>query len=252
MLRMNKKSEIFKIGAGILGILIILTSSIMFAQQNLSSPNISIEHDIGLELNSNAVQSYVTHSPILVDTNSDFVSQGYPGNGSSVNPYVIAGYNITTTGVCIRIQYTTAYFVIRDCILSGGTGNRGIELDYANNGVIRNNTVIGKLDGVQLDHSEYNMVLNNTFIGNSLSGVDLIKYSHHSIIANNTVIGHRGVLVNACYYNTIANNTISANTDVGIGNIACKENIIDHNTILNDHIGVFISGSNNITAAYNI
>ncbi|MGY5858711.1 MAG: NosD domain-containing protein [Candidatus Thorarchaeota archaeon] len=248
---MLKRAEIFKLSACILGILIILTSSVVFAQQNLSSPNISMEHNDGMEPISSAVQSYVTHSPIFVDTNSDFVSQGYPGNGSSVNPYVIAGYNITTTGVCIRIQDTDAYFVIRDCILSGGPDNRGIELDYVFNGLIRNNTVFGKLDGIQLDHSEYNIVLNNTFSDNSHAGVDLYKYSHTNVVANNTIFGKDGITCQSSYYNKVSNNTISGNSDVGVGFIACKENIIDHNIILNDHIGVFIYGSNNMTVANN-
>ena len=39
---------------------------------------------------------HTDHVPILIDGTGDFVAQGWPGAGTSGDPYVIAGLNITS------------------------------------------------------------------------------------------------------------------------------------------------------------
>ena len=78
------------------------------------------------------VSAYTPHNPIYIDGNADFASQasaeGWPGDGSAGNPYIIEGYDInasTTNGIDIR--NTDVYFVIRDCYVhDGGVSYNGI------------------------------------------------------------------------------------------------------------------------------
>ena len=41
--------------------------------------------------------SYVIHEPFNITSDTDFEIQGWPGNGSFSNPYMIENLNITTT-----------------------------------------------------------------------------------------------------------------------------------------------------------
>jgi hypothetical protein len=69
--------------------------------------------------------SLTAHAPIYINGNSQFASQalseGWQGDGSPGNPYIIEGYDIdarVVAGVyCIHIESTSVHFVIRDCHL---------------------------------------------------------------------------------------------------------------------------------------
>ena len=65
-------------------------------------------------------QSYIDHPPILITSDSGFSGYSFAGNGSSDNPYLIEGYNITATGSLtfgIEIRNTNSQFIVRDCII---------------------------------------------------------------------------------------------------------------------------------------
>ncbi len=89
--------------------------------------------------------AYVSHAPIVIDDDSDFATQGWPGSGTEADPYVIEGLNITTEGTCIDIRSTTVYFVIRNCLLvSTGTDSQYvIYLRGVSHGRVESSTLIG-------------------------------------------------------------------------------------------------------------
>ena len=61
--------------------------------------------------------SYDIHAPFNITSNSDFETQGWPGNGSATNPYIIQNLNITSAdSTCIWIMNTTSYFRIENCL----------------------------------------------------------------------------------------------------------------------------------------
>ena len=118
---------------------------------------------------STQVNSLSSHSPIRIDNDSDFAdtaaSDGWKGNGSADNPYIIENYDIngTDAGYCIYIGNTTAHFVIRNCSVHDASGNSwtyywnsGIVLYEANNGVINNNTAFSNSgSGIYLFISDF-------------------------------------------------------------------------------------------------
>ena len=56
-------------------------------------------------------------APINITCNEDFSGYGFPGEGTSTNPYVIDGLTIGETWVAIWIANTDAYVDIRNCNL---------------------------------------------------------------------------------------------------------------------------------------
>lgn len=81
---------------------------------------------------------YSVHPPIRIFSDADFASQGWPGSGTFVDPYVIEGLHITTPDAGIVIKDTSAYFVVRSCVFEGGDSpvSAGVYLENAHNGVV--------------------------------------------------------------------------------------------------------------------
>ncbi len=64
----------------------------------------------------NVKAQYVPHDPIRINSNAEFASmagfEGWAGDGSPENPYIIEGYDINGSGYgyCIYIGNTTMFF----------------------------------------------------------------------------------------------------------------------------------------------
>ena len=109
---------------------------------------------------SRTLSDYVPHGEIRIDSNAEFESQGWPGNGTQENPYIIEGFQIGSS-IGIRIDRTSVFFVIRNCrLVSSGTG---IYLARLGKGSIENCEIVGSYYGINLFFCE-----NSTFVKNSI------------------------------------------------------------------------------------
>ncbi|MHA1959640.1 MAG: NosD domain-containing protein [Candidatus Thorarchaeota archaeon] len=108
--------------------------------------------------------TYVEHGPILIQSDADFESQGWPGNGTEVIPYRINGLNITAQTTCINITGTTAYFMISNCLLTSISEDEstGIFLGNMSNGVAEDCLIVGKEMGISLAELRSSRIENNT------------------------------------------------------------------------------------------
>jgi parallel beta-helix repeat protein len=226
----------------------LVTSVVLFAQQIPStSSEISEGSAEGLGLQDIFILSYITRSPIIITSNADFVSQGFPGNGTAEDPYVIAGYNITTTETCIGIRNTDAYFVIRDCLLKGEMLG-GVHLRDVNHGEIRNNTILGgAYFGVHLQSSSDNIVVNNTISAIYAYGDGVyISSSSDNTLVNNTISGYdHGVHLRSSSDNTLSSN-IFVNNGIYIFGFEVeywKHNITTDNLVNGKPLGYFWNGT---------
>jgi parallel beta-helix repeat protein len=173
---------------------------------------------------------YIPHSPFRINNNVEFASmagsEGWAGDGSPGNPYIIEGYNISGVGYgyCIYIGNTTVYFVVRACYLHHANGSfmrtpyhshSGIILYKVQNGTITNNTSSSSIFvGIHLEKSSHNTIANNTLSSNSHGGIG-ISWSNYNTISNNTVYlnDKDGIQLIYSSYNTVINNEM---TDGGI------------------------------------
>lgn len=104
--RLSRQSRVFVIG--LFCILIILLGLSMLPVMNTKSAISS--HDLQVSF------SLVPHEPIRILCDSDFGSSKYnfPGSGTEKDPYIIAGYGISTTGgpgISISEQRNISLFV---------------------------------------------------------------------------------------------------------------------------------------------
>lgn len=194
------------------------------------------------------------HAPIYIDDNTDFETQGWPGNGTVEQPYIIAGLNINATsteGTAINITNTDVHFFVKDCWLTSNETSV-IELNSVSHGRIVNNTILDSDRGVVALHSDDLTIYDNLFFSFGWAGVYMEDCSLSTLRNNNCTICFVGLHVeqsnnilvedNYCtgclggieFYllsesNTIKNNTLT-NNDVGIGiYLDCTDNLIDSN-----------------------
>lgn len=167
--------------------------------------------------------SYAPHAPIYIYDDDDFETQGWPGAGTSGNPYRISGFNFTNDVDCIVIEDTTAHFVIEDCYIGGGI-NDGITLDNVTNGVIRDTVIGQKTYAVFIDDSTDCQVTNVTFIR---SGYKVyLRYSEN-------------IHVDHCTFEDVSGQGIWMDQDTG--------SVVEHNNLSYQGVLIWDSADTNIS-----
>ena len=139
------------------------------------------------EISQSSSLSYVSHEPITIDSDDDFVSIGCIGNGTVEDPYIIENFSVNniSASVGISIINVTKYFIIQHCRIE--VDYRGIEIlglpDYIC--TIYNNTFISCSYGIFIAGTDYALIVQNTFTDNERHGID-ISHSDNLLIDNNT------------------------------------------------------------------
>ncbi len=235
----------------------------------ISGENVSIFNDIedqrdeGKDISIvKPLMSYTPHVPIHINENSDFITQGWPGDGSLGNPYLISGYSFfdhDRNENLIDIRNTDVYFEITNCVFNGGVygiyfynvSNGKIKLNIisnnthniyfsnSNNNSIHGNYINNSLyHGLNLDGSSENHIRNNSLFYNGDSGV-YIYYGQSNRVDNNTIYenGEYGIHMYATSFNWIYNNTIQDNVNEGIAVWSTSSSTIIYNDFLGNNGG---------------
>jgi len=146
------------------------------------------------------------HAPIVIDGDANFSDtatlEGWPGDGSSETPYIIAGLDIDldgSPGHCINISNTRANFTISNCNLAGASMDpgAGIYLNNVQNAKIVDNFCQLNTHGVFiLGRGSRNCILiNNTCTQNAISGIQLTAPLNITVTQNNCSSNYYGINV---------------------------------------------------------
>ncbi len=228
-------------------ILLILTLSIFTL--NINVQNAIEENDfrpISLKL--------TPHDSIFITNDSGF--EVFPGTGTIEDPYIIEGYDITTSNTCgitnitkyyaigIYIAYTTKCFVISSCYVDVGKHGYGICIDNVADGTatITDNTCENNQVGIVPYSSNDNTLSENT-CSNNYYGIQL-RYSNNNILSKNTCENNNweGIVLYSSYNNILSTNTCENNRLFGIGLSRSGGTILTNNIFINN--GLSISESN--------
>ena len=211
------------------------------------------------------------YAVISIDGDANFTAtallEGWPGDGSPENPYIIDGLDIERDqslgidgeGHCILIENTRVSFIIRYCNLTGaschmiGIEYAGITLVNVSGGLLVNNVFHQNEAGIYLADSRSNTVVNNTFHDN-FWGICLADSLSNTVV-NNTFYacmhyGGIGIDLESSHLNNIVNNTCNVSS-VGIGVDGSGPNTLVNNTCSNAEIGIRLSDSDSNIVANN-
>lgn len=176
-------------------------------------------------------------SIVNIQTDTDFVSQNWPGNGTEDSPYLISGLQFShDESWVITIENTRSHFILRDCIVNqvydfGWADYGGVIINNVSNFIIENCTFERKRIALALGRSENGQIRNNTIVNCDVGmNTDLLS---NCVISNNSIINSdTGINFHRSYYSTIIGNTI-VESDIGI----VTHNESDNNTITRNRIG---------------
>ncbi len=219
-----------------------------------------------------SLSSLIPHDFITIISDSGFLA--YLGSGTVEDPYVIEGFNITTTHYTgIYISDTTKYFIVRNCYIDAkdygieirniadgtatvinntcsNTNYRGITLWGSISSTVANNTCNNNNNhGIYLFHSDSSTVTNNTCSNNNEYGI-FLDYSSSSTVANNTCSNNKfGIYLRYSGSSMVADNTCN-NSEFGIFlRYSSSSNVVNNTCSYNSWDGIFLEDSGSSTVA---
>jgi parallel beta-helix repeat protein len=189
---------------------------------------------------------YTPHDPIIIHSNEDFTYENgvTGGNGTENDPFIIEGWEIDTNEEAIHIEYTTAYFLIKNCLLKGAS--YGIYLRTITVGSISDCIILSNYWGIYISRSTNITLRNNTLYDNTYNmyvyGSEINQY-HHDIDTSNTVNGK------PVYYLVNEHDiVIDGNYDIGfLGLISCVDVLVTDVKISDSYNAVLLVDSSNVT-----
>jgi len=223
-------------------------------------PQRSTENVLELEREGMRVGG-TTHAPIIIDGDTNFSAtvlvEGWSGNGSHANPYVIESLDIDHGGsaeVCINIINTRVHFIVRNCVLTGAnvSPGSGLHLNNVTNGEIINNICTNNSYGIVLILSNSSIVANNTCTNSNNKGVVLSSSSSNTVTNNTCTNNNYGVTLSSTSINNVVtdNTCTSNNFGITLGSTS-KDNVVTDNTCNSNNYGIVTSSSTNNTMIVN-
>lgn len=170
-------------------------------------------------------QKSSNHPPICIIGNDEFLPENgvTGGNGTEVDPYIIENWIIVDDDSApqgIFIKNTTAYFVIKNCTISGfhhpDEFRHGIQLSEVTHGMVHTTTTIDCATGISIRDSMENVILNCTFRDYPYDmgyGINIVDSSHVKIISSQCYNLEMGIFIiessnitiqkTSCYNNSV-------------------------------------------------
>ncbi len=134
--------------------------------------------------------------------------EGWPGDGSEDDPYIIQGYKIDgeNQGYGVSIRDTESFFILRDCYIFNASGypypTHGVELHGVRYGVIENNTIAyNEGDGIYLRESDSNKLVDNELFDNGRSSIRIVMSKNHTLTGNRMV--NNGIVIRGDIFHRI-------------------------------------------------
>ncbi|RDE14880.1 MAG: hypothetical protein C4K48_05480 [Candidatus Thorarchaeota archaeon] len=243
----------------------------------LLSVSNSTHQNIAVQLVDMTLSSHISHVPITIDDDADFLSQAtaesWLGDGSQSFPYRIENYTIEVpsgyVGICIN-ENVTAHYIIDNCIIysttmfgtgvymQGGNGTvLNCEIHHVYHGVLiynTNKTVRGNLihefqrKGIVLDGTTDAEVIDNTIIGytdtlnesyapTGISAIGEYPYSLGARVENNTITNCIVGILSEVMSSTYTQNNLSL-CEWGIIEQGDNNHIINNTVTFNTEIGI--------------
>ncbi|MFW9930099.1 MAG: NosD domain-containing protein, partial [Candidatus Thorarchaeota archaeon] len=237
-------------------------NKITFNQQTSTPKKYAIQKGIYETGHSFVLENSLNiHDPIYINNNTDLIAQasneGWQGNGSESNPYIIQNYFINyASSHGVYLNNITFHTMIKNIWVNDSVNN-GFYFYNSNNITIMNNTASFNNFGYCIGDQYSNEVINNSLINNYAFDNDkgfVFYHMRYNDISNNTALNNKdGFYFTYFGYNNLTNNIVTQN-DYGIfcagssttGN--CFENEIKNNFVSKNHIsGITLGfGLNNL------
>lgn len=202
---------------------------------------------------------YTEHDPFVIESDAELTEQGWPGNGTEENPYLIEGLSIKSdsSASCIRISNTRKHVLLRDCGIqteSESHYNYGIYLVNTENITIERCEINYDHRGIWVEESSGIEIRMNVIVPNSIesygNGIFLYRSFDCKILANEIGTYRYDIYTWSDGIEVLESNNCSFSDNRIIGHARSVEVLdsnyseITENTMHSCHYGIYLSGSN--------
>jgi hypothetical protein len=168
------------------------------------------------------------------------LEQGWLGNGTSVDPFIIEDLRIVTDSrSCILIQDVSEYhFVIRDCYFEATDRSFGVcvKIYESSNGIVENCEMVSGYQGADFFGSTDCLI--------RACAIREVGCGINTTIASNITVEEN--FVSDCYWammigsadDIILRNNYFDTSDIGIGSYGSSDIIVINNSIANNRVGL--------------
>ncbi|MFW9800984.1 MAG: nitrous oxide reductase family maturation protein NosD, partial [Candidatus Thorarchaeota archaeon] len=214
------------------------------------------------------------HAPIRILSNNDFKTQGWAGEGTEEDPYVIEGLLIKSKEVGIYVYKADVYFVIRNCVVTSDDdayGAAGVFFEKVLHGsvegcnisretygirtlrslecTVSDNTVTQSKKGIFFDKA-YNSSATRNTVSSCQYGIYSLKSNIVTAKENDISEASIGILAEETYESYLIENTIY-DSDWGVYLYSCGNTEIESNIISGGQVGLDIEYSSRCTVLQN-
>jgi parallel beta-helix repeat protein len=193
---------------------------------------------------------FLPHEPILITSDSDFASQGWPGSGTPGDPYRIENLEIVRVrGNSIEVRDTTAYFRVGNCVVTGNDEGNGIYLLNTVNGVLDSNRCERGDYGIRLDYCQYIDLVANLCSRNAEAGLYLHESKRNSVSGNVCEYNPQGIRIAGGSSNDVSGNTCARGAS-GLVLDTSQTASVHVNEFVFNGVGIHLrdASNNNLTA----
>jgi parallel beta-helix repeat protein len=198
--------------------------------------------------------TYTPHDAISITSDEEFnsmaIDEGWSGDGTAENPYIITGFLLTDpTTQPFRIWHTRVHWIFRDNIVEGGV-LCGIYIVNTTNGILENNIVRNRHNGMAFRNVVNLTITQNSIYNNSAHAMEFLEDSIGIVIENNQIEDNRysGIQIPSVIGCEIIGNTIQDSAGYGLYlSSPTSNNTIMENSFIRNGEGcqAFDSGSDN-------
>ncbi len=187
-------------------------------------------------------QGYLSHSPIVIASDSDFTRENgvVGGSGAQDDPYIIAGWEIDAgRGTGILIKGVTASFVIRDCRIEGKPLGTGISLVGTRGARVEGCELVGLGTGVFVYQADRVTISGSRFAGCRV-GIEGTESPRLAISSSNfSQPVKRGIFLWRCHDGSLMENRISGG-ETAVYLDSCHRDLLAGNAIEGAGQGLFL------------
>ena len=193
---------------------------------------------------------YISHDPIFINNDDDFLIYGFPGNGTLLNPYIIENYHIfgieEDGGYGISIRNTSKIYTIRNCLITEGFYGITIHSKNSDSILIENNFFFNpQRSGINIDKSK-NLILRNNTCFSATNGIRVYDSINCSVLENDCTENSNGIVVYGISNSSIRDNYCFENR-YGIYVINSERiSLLRNNCTKNKNYGIELKESKNL------
>ena len=209
------------------------------------------KEDITKKLNKNLKECLINSDPLIfINKTEDFSLNGFTGNGTKINPFILANITLTSNSDHIVIYNTSSYFILDNITLDGiDRRSYGIFLYNVDNGEIRNSKIMNLSFGLYMQYSSNIILIDSEVFNNDQNGIDCTSSSYISFTNNTIYKNNKGISLIKMWVTNISECRIYDNLEEGAySQILCYYFNYFRNSIYNNgKYGIYCGSSLDIS-----